>query len=148
MQATTQTRLRLSEETEAILQRYGDLYGTLKRKLYARVAAGVGKAMAYKTDFCRTHAIPACLLSRIQVAAEVLFVVLVLLIFLDACTARTFCTKRIPVFLAASMTTKYWPRNHPADIRADDLSMLLKYIAVGTAKTRISDIAAMSRNRR
>lgn len=40
MQATTQTRLRLSDEAEDVLQRYGQLYGALKRKLYARVAAG------------------------------------------------------------------------------------------------------------
>ena len=65
MQATTQTRLRLSEKAEAILQRYVDLYGSLKRKLYARVAAGCGKAMAYKTEFCRTHAIPARLFNAL-----------------------------------------------------------------------------------
>ena len=65
MQATTQTRLRLSEEAETILQRYGELYGTLKRKLYACVAAGGGKAMAYKTEFCRTHAIPARLFNAL-----------------------------------------------------------------------------------
>jgi len=65
MQATTQTRLRLSEADENVLQRYGELYGTFKRKLYARVAAGGGKAMAYKTEFCRKHAIPARLFSAI-----------------------------------------------------------------------------------
>ncbi len=65
MQATTQTRLALSEEAEDVLQRYGELYGTLKRKLYARVAAGGGKAMAYKTEFCRTHAIPSRLFNAL-----------------------------------------------------------------------------------
>ena len=65
MQTTTQTRLRLSKEAESILQRYGDLHGTLKRKLYACVAAGGGNAMASKTDFCRTHVIPARLLNAL-----------------------------------------------------------------------------------
>lgn len=65
MQATTQTRLALRAEQEAILDRYGDAYGALKRKLYARVAAGGGKAMAYKTEFCRMHAIPARLFNAL-----------------------------------------------------------------------------------
>ena len=65
MQATTQTRLRLSEEDETILQRLSELYGTLKPKLYARVAAGGGKAMAYKTEFCRAHAILARLFNAL-----------------------------------------------------------------------------------
>ena len=52
------------------LQRYGQLYGTLKRKLYARVAAGGGKAMAYKTEFCRTHGIPARLFNQGQARAQ------------------------------------------------------------------------------
>jgi len=65
MQATTQTRLRLSDEAENVLQRYGEVYGSLKRKLYARVAAGGGKAMAYKTEFCRTHAIPSRLFNAL-----------------------------------------------------------------------------------
>ena len=38
---------------------------TLKRKLYARVAAGGGKAMAYKTEFCRAHGIAARLFNAI-----------------------------------------------------------------------------------
>ena len=65
MQATTQTRLRLSEEAGTILQRFGELYGSLKGKLYARVAADGGKAMAYKTEFCRTHTIPARLFNAL-----------------------------------------------------------------------------------
>ena len=65
MQATTQTRLRLCEAAEDILQRFGECYGTLKRKLYACVAAGGGKAMTYKTEFCRKHAIPARLFNAL-----------------------------------------------------------------------------------
>lgn len=61
MQATTRPRLRLSKDAENILQRYGELYGAL----YAHLAAGGGKATAYKTDFCHTYVIPACLFNAL-----------------------------------------------------------------------------------
>lgn len=54
MQATTQTRLHLNDEAEDVLQRYGQLYGSLNRYL-PRVAAGGDKVMACKTEFCRAH---------------------------------------------------------------------------------------------
>ena len=53
MQATTQTRLHLSEEAQAILQRYGELYGMLKRKLCARapsIADSASQAMLPVTN--------------------------------------------------------------------------------------------------
>lgn len=49
----------MSEDAANTLQRHSEPHVSLKRKLHARVAAGGGKAMAYKTNFCRTHAIPA-----------------------------------------------------------------------------------------
>ena len=39
MQATTQTRPSLSPANFEVLDQMGQLYGSMKRKLYARVAA-------------------------------------------------------------------------------------------------------------
>ncbi|HJT50540.1 MAG TPA: hypothetical protein VJ734_01220 [Nitrosospira sp.] len=61
MQATTQTRLHMSEETGCPAA----LRGASFMALYACVAAGRGKAIAYKTEFCRAHGIPARLFNAI-----------------------------------------------------------------------------------
>ena len=59
MQATTQTRLKLSDAQAHLLDRMAGLYGLMKRKLYARMAKQGGKAKSHKTAFCREHGISA-----------------------------------------------------------------------------------------
>jgi hypothetical protein len=44
MPATTQTRLTLRHSDAQLLDRMADLYGSMKRKLYAHIAAHGGKA--------------------------------------------------------------------------------------------------------
>ncbi|WP_193567077.1 hypothetical protein [Paraburkholderia azotifigens] len=55
MQATAQTRLYLSSSDMQTLDAMAALYGTMKRKLYARIAAHGGKAKSHKTAFCWEH---------------------------------------------------------------------------------------------
>ena len=59
MQSSTQTRLLLPEAHALLLDRMGELFGAMKRKLYARVAAAGCNAKSHKTPFCREHGISA-----------------------------------------------------------------------------------------
>jgi hypothetical protein len=59
MQATTQTRLRLSDLDALLLDQMVELYGSMKRKLYARMAAQGGKAKSHKTAFSQEHLLSA-----------------------------------------------------------------------------------------
>jgi hypothetical protein len=56
MQPTTQTRLNLPSHDAQTLDAMTALYGTMKRKLYARIAADGAKAKSHKTAFCREQA--------------------------------------------------------------------------------------------
>ena len=49
MPATTQTRLTMRDSDARLLDRMADLYGSMKRKLYALIAAHGGKAQLRKT---------------------------------------------------------------------------------------------------
>lgn len=59
MQLTTQTRPELSLSAVQTLDRLTQFYSELLHKLYARVAAGGGKAQSHKTAFCAAHGITA-----------------------------------------------------------------------------------------
>ncbi|WP_109484029.1 hypothetical protein [Paraburkholderia sp. C35] len=67
MQSTTQTRLRLSSHDARTLDEMAALYGTMKRKLYARIAANGGKTKSHKTAFCREHGISARMFNAIAI---------------------------------------------------------------------------------
>ncbi|BCG02618.1 hypothetical protein PPGU19_071860 (plasmid) [Paraburkholderia sp. PGU19] len=67
MQSTTQTRLNLPSHDEQTLDAMTALYGTMKRKLYARIAANGGKAKSQKTAFCRQHGIFARMFNAIAI---------------------------------------------------------------------------------
>ncbi|ASL47827.1 hypothetical protein bAD24_III10550 [Burkholderia sp. AD24] len=70
MQATTQTRLLLPDADTQLLDRMASLYGSMKRKLYARVAAGGGKAKSHKTAFCREHGISARMFNAMAIELQ------------------------------------------------------------------------------
>ena len=70
MQATTQTRLHLPQLDVLLLDRMGELYGSMKRKLYARIAADGGKAKSHKTAFCREHSISARMFNAIAIELQ------------------------------------------------------------------------------
>ncbi|MFP3184330.1 MAG: LysR family transcriptional regulator [Paraburkholderia sp.] len=57
MQSTTQTRLSLSLQDAQTPDRMAGLYGSMKHKLYARIAAQRGKAKSHKTAFSREHGV-------------------------------------------------------------------------------------------
>ena len=67
MQATTQTRLRLSACDAQLLDRMADLYGSMKRKLYPRMAAQGGKAKSHKTALSREHSLSARMFNAIAI---------------------------------------------------------------------------------
>ncbi|CAG9222027.1 Exonuclease SbcC [Paraburkholderia caribensis] len=68
MQSTTQTRLCLPSRDIQTLDAMAALYdGTMKRKLYARIAANGGKAKSHKTAFCREHGISARMCNAIAI---------------------------------------------------------------------------------
>ncbi|CAN7807640.1 hypothetical protein [Paraburkholderia hospita] len=46
------------------------LYGSMKRRLFARIAAGGGKAKSHKTVFCREHGIPARVFNAIAIELQ------------------------------------------------------------------------------
>ncbi|WP_100216069.1 IS200/IS605 family element transposase accessory protein TnpB [Paraburkholderia hospita] len=46
------------------------LYGSMKRKLYARIAAGGGKAKSHKTAFCREHGISARMFNAMAIELQ------------------------------------------------------------------------------
>lgn len=61
MHSTTQTSLYLPARDLQTLDAMATLYGTMKRELYARIAAQGGKAKSHKTAFCREPAFrPVC----------------------------------------------------------------------------------------
>jgi hypothetical protein len=70
MQATAQTRLYLSSSDVQTLDGMAALYGTMKRKLYARIAAHGGKAKSHKTAFCREHGISGRMFNAIAVELQ------------------------------------------------------------------------------
>lgn len=70
MQLTTQTRLLLPEAHALLLDRMGELYGAMKRKLYARVAAAGCNAKSHKTPFCREHGITARMFNAMAIELE------------------------------------------------------------------------------
>ncbi|HKR40424.1 MAG TPA: transposase [Paraburkholderia sp.] len=67
MQATTQTRLNLPSHDAQTLDAIATLYGRMKRKLYARIAAHGGKAKSHKTAFCHEHGISARMFNAIAI---------------------------------------------------------------------------------
>ncbi|MFP3555513.1 transposase [Paraburkholderia sp. SIMBA_049] len=67
MQSTTQTRLYLPARDARTLDEMAALYGRMKRKLYARIAANGGKAKSHKTAFCREHGISARMFNAIAI---------------------------------------------------------------------------------
>ena len=67
MQSTTQTRLNLSSHDARTLDAMAALYGGMKRKLYARIAANGGKAKSHKTAFCREHGISSRMFNAIAI---------------------------------------------------------------------------------
>jgi hypothetical protein len=70
MQATTQTRLQLLSDDEAqLLDLLAELYGSMKRKLYARIAGG-GNAQPHKTAFCRRHGISARMFNALAIELQ------------------------------------------------------------------------------
>jgi IS605 OrfB family transposase len=70
MQATTQTRLPLAISDAQRLDQMAGLYGTMKRKLYARIAAAGGKANSHKTAFCREHGISARMFNAMAIELD------------------------------------------------------------------------------
>ncbi|KAA1004041.1 hypothetical protein FVF58_33405 [Paraburkholderia panacisoli] len=70
MQATTQTRLNLSSRVAQTLDQMAALHGSMKRKLYARIAAHGGKAKSHKTAFCREHGLSARMLNVIAIELQ------------------------------------------------------------------------------
>ncbi|MGB8416417.1 transposase [Paraburkholderia sp.] len=70
MQSTTQTRLRLPACDAQLLDRMADLYGSMKRKLYARMAKQGGKAKSHKTAFCREHGISARMFNAMAIELQ------------------------------------------------------------------------------
>lgn len=67
---TTQTRLTLPADADAVLVRFGADYGRLKRLLYAEVARSGGKAVDCKTAFCARHAISSRLFNALRVDVQ------------------------------------------------------------------------------
>ncbi|AUT64957.1 hypothetical protein [Paraburkholderia terrae] len=67
MQSTTQTRLYLPARDAQTLDAMAALYGTMKRKLYARVAAQDVNAESHKTAFCREHGISTRMFNAIAI---------------------------------------------------------------------------------
>ncbi|AMV48420.1 transposase [Paraburkholderia caribensis] len=70
MQATTQTRLQLPSVDALLLDSMAGLYGSMKRKLYARIAAEGGKAKSHKTAFCREHGISARMFNALAIELQ------------------------------------------------------------------------------
>ncbi|MGF6758051.1 hypothetical protein [Paraburkholderia sp. GAS42] len=70
MQSTLQTRLRLSDVDSQLPNRIAGLYGTMKHKLYARVAADGGKANSHKTEFYRQYDISARTFSALALGRQ------------------------------------------------------------------------------
>ena len=58
MQQTYQDRLSLDPAQQRWLSAFGDLYGTLQRKLYVRIAKGESTAVI-KPAFCAEHGLSA-----------------------------------------------------------------------------------------
>ena len=59
MQKTYEAKVNLDSAGEALLTAFARQYGSLKRKLYAWVAAKGGKAKDHKVEFCEKHLITA-----------------------------------------------------------------------------------------
>ena len=70
MHSTTQTRLYLPSRDARMLDAMAALYGTMKRKLYARIAAQGGEAKSHKTAFCREHGISSRMFNAIAVELQ------------------------------------------------------------------------------
>ncbi|NIE63125.1 transposase [Burkholderia sp. Ax-1719] len=70
MQSTTQTRLTLAKADAELLDQVAALYGTMKRKLYARMAAHGGNAKSHKTAFCREHGISARMFNAMAIELQ------------------------------------------------------------------------------
>ncbi|WP_242540284.1 transposase [Trinickia mobilis] len=70
MQSTTQTRLYLASRDAQTLGQMAALHGSMKRKLYARIAARGGKAKSHKTAFCRDHSISARMFNAIAIELQ------------------------------------------------------------------------------
>ncbi|MGA9916882.1 MAG: transposase, partial [Paraburkholderia sp.] len=70
MQSTTQTRLYLASRDAQTLGQMAALHGSMKRKLYARIAAQRGKAKSHKTAFCREHGLSARMFNAIAVELQ------------------------------------------------------------------------------
>ena len=70
MQATTQTRLPASSHDAQLLDRMAQLYGVMKRKLYARMAAKGGKTKSHKTAFCREHRLSARMFNAMAIELQ------------------------------------------------------------------------------
>jgi IS605 OrfB family transposase len=70
MQSTTQTRLYLPARDAQTLVAMTTLHGTMKRKLYTRIAARGGKAKSHKTAFCREHSLSARMFNAIAIELQ------------------------------------------------------------------------------
>ncbi|MGF6757356.1 IS200/IS605 family accessory protein TnpB-related protein [Paraburkholderia sp. GAS42] len=70
MQSTTQTRLNLPSQDAQTLDRMAELYGSMKRKLYARLAVRGGKAKSHKTAFRREHGISARMFNAMAIELQ------------------------------------------------------------------------------
>lgn len=70
MQSTSQTRLHLPEVDARLLDRMAELHGSMKRKLYARIAALGGKAKSHKTAFCRERGLSARMFNAIAIELQ------------------------------------------------------------------------------
>ncbi len=70
MQATAQTRLQLPPVDASLLDGMAGLYGSMTRKLYARIAAHGGKAKSHKTVFCREHGISARMFNALAIELQ------------------------------------------------------------------------------
>jgi hypothetical protein len=70
MQSTTQSRLNLSSHDAQTLDQMAALHGTMKRKLYARIAADGGKTKSRETAFCREHGLSARMFNAIAIELQ------------------------------------------------------------------------------
>jgi hypothetical protein len=70
MQSTTQTRLWLPACDAQLQGRMAGLYGSMKRKLYARMAKQGGKAKSHETAFCREHSISARMFNAMAIELQ------------------------------------------------------------------------------
>ena len=59
MQKTYEAKVNLDSAGEALLTAFARKYGSLKRKLYAWVAAEGGKVKDHKVEFCKATLITA-----------------------------------------------------------------------------------------